>query len=32
MLVFAVVGLIANLAGLLVLRAGSKDSLNVRGA
>jgi cobalt-zinc-cadmium efflux system protein len=32
MLVFAVVGLVANLAGLLVLRAGSKDSLNVRGA
>jgi cobalt-zinc-cadmium efflux system protein len=32
MLVFAVVGLLANVVGLLVLRAGSKDSLNVRGA
>ena len=32
MLVFAVVGLVANIVGLLVLRAGAKDSLNVRGA
>ncbi|MBK6874631.1 MAG: cation transporter [Kineosporiaceae bacterium] len=32
MLVFAVVGLLANIVGLLVLHAGSQDSLNVRGA
>jgi cobalt-zinc-cadmium efflux system protein len=32
MLVFATVGLVANIAGLLVLRAGSKESLNVKGA
>lgn len=32
MLVFAVVGLVANIAGLLLLRAGARDSLNVRGA
>ena len=32
MLVFAVVGLVANLAGLFVLRRGARDSLNVRGA
>ena len=32
MLVFALIGLVANLAGLLILRAGSKESLNVRGA
>lgn len=32
MLVFAMVGLAANLVGLLVLRAGSQQSLNVRGA
>lgn len=32
MLVFAAVGLIANLAGLLVLRDGAKESLNVKGA
>jgi cobalt-zinc-cadmium efflux system protein len=32
MIVFASVGLIANLIGLLVLRAGSKESLNVKGA
>jgi len=32
MLAFAVVGLVANLAGLVVLRGGSKESLNVRGA
>ena len=27
-----IVGLVANIAGLLVLRAGSKESLNVNGA
>ncbi|MFL6181173.1 MAG: cation diffusion facilitator family transporter [Actinomycetes bacterium] len=32
MLVFAVVGLAANLGGLLVLKGGAKESLNVRGA
>ena len=32
MLAFAVVGLVANLVGLLVLRAGAAESLNVRGA
>lgn len=32
MLVFAGVGLIANIAGLLLLRSGSKQSLNVKGA
>ncbi len=32
MLVFAVVGLVANLAGLLLLRSGAQESLNVRGA
>jgi cobalt-zinc-cadmium efflux system protein len=32
MLVFAVVGLVANLIGLAVLRTGSKESLNVKGA
>jgi cobalt-zinc-cadmium efflux system protein len=32
MLVFAVAGLAANLAGLLVLRSGARESLNVRGA
>lgn len=32
MLVFAVVGLIANIIGLMVLRAGSAESLTVRGA
>ena len=32
MLLFAVIGLVANLAGLLILRSGSKESLNVRGA
>jgi len=32
MLAFALVGLVANLAGLLILRSGSKESLNVRGA
>lgn len=32
MLAFATVGLVANLAGFLILRAGAKTSLNVRGA
>jgi cobalt-zinc-cadmium efflux system protein len=32
MLGFAVVGLVANLVGVAVLRAGAKESLNVRGA
>ena len=32
MLAFAVVGLVANVAGLVVLRGGAADSLNVRGA
>jgi cobalt-zinc-cadmium efflux system protein len=32
MLAFAVVGLAANVAGVFVLRAGAKDSLNVKGA
>lgn len=32
MLVIAVVGLVANLAALLVLRGGAKDSINMRGA
>jgi cobalt-zinc-cadmium efflux system protein len=32
MTVFAVVGLIANIIGLLILRAGSRESLNVKGA
>ena len=32
MLAFAVVGLVANIVGLLVLRAGAKESLNVKGA
>lgn len=32
MLVFAVIGLVANLAGLFVLRGGAKESLNIRGA
>ena len=32
MLIFAVVGLAANLAGLYVLKGGAKESLNVRGA
>jgi cobalt-zinc-cadmium efflux system protein len=32
MLAFALVGLIANIVGLLVLQAGSRESLNVRGA
>ena len=32
MLVFALVGLVANLAGLLLLRSGAAESLNVRGA
>lgn len=32
MLAFASVGLFANVIGLLVLRAGSKESLNVKGA
>lgn len=32
MLVFAVVGLVANIVGLMVLRAGQAESLNVRGA
>jgi len=32
MLVFAVVGLVANIIGLMVLRAGSTECLNVRGA
>ncbi|MCA0331961.1 MAG: cation diffusion facilitator family transporter [Actinobacteria bacterium] len=32
MLVFAAVGLVANIVGLLVLRDGAKESLNIRGA
>lgn len=32
MLAFAVVGLVANVVGLLVLRAGATESLNVKGA
>jgi cobalt-zinc-cadmium efflux system protein len=32
MLVFAIVGLLANLAGMALLRSGAQDSLNVRGA
>ena len=32
MLVFALVGLVANVASILVLRGGAADSLNVRGA
>ena len=32
MLAFAVVGLVANVAGLLVLREGARESLNVKGA
>ncbi len=32
MLAFAVVGLVANLAGLALLRSGARESLNVRGA
>jgi len=32
MLVFAVVGLLANLAAMAILRAGAKESLNVKGA
>ncbi|MBU6311895.1 MAG: cation diffusion facilitator family transporter [Actinomycetales bacterium] len=32
MLAFAVVGLVANLVGLYLLRSGSKESLNVKGA
>ncbi len=32
MLVFAAVGLAANLIGLLILRSGAKESLNVKGA
>jgi cobalt-zinc-cadmium efflux system protein len=32
MLVFAVVGLVANIAGMLILRSGAKESLNVKGA
>lgn len=32
MLAFAMVGLVANIVGLLVLRAGAKDSLNLKGA
>ncbi|MGD9957622.1 MAG: cation diffusion facilitator family transporter [Candidatus Nanopelagicales bacterium] len=32
MLVFGVVGLIANIVGVLLLRQGAKESLNVRGA
>mgnify|MGYP000850600268 CR=1 FL=1 len=32
MLVFASIGLVVNLVGLLVLRRGAKESLNVRGA
>ena len=32
MLAFATVGLVANLIGLAVLRSGSKESLNVKGA
>ena len=32
MLAFAVVGLVANIAGLMLLRSGAQESLNVRGA
>lgn len=32
MLAFAVVGLVANIVGVLLLRQGSRESLNVRGA
>lgn len=32
MLAFATVGLVANISGLLVLRSGAKESLNVKGA
>ena len=32
MLAFAAVGLVANIVGLLILRGGAKESLNVRGA
>ncbi len=32
MLIFALVGLAANVAGMLLLRAGAKESINVRGA
>jgi cobalt-zinc-cadmium efflux system protein len=32
MLVFAVIGLVANLVGLFVLRSGASESLNIRGA
>lgn len=32
MLLFALVGLVVNIVGLLVLRSGAKDSLNMRGA
>lgn len=32
MLAFAAVGLVANLVGILVLRSGARESLNVRGA
>ena len=32
MLVVAVLGLVANLAAMLVLRGGAKDSINLRGA
>jgi cobalt-zinc-cadmium efflux system protein len=32
MLAFASVGLVANVAGLLILRSGAKESLNVKGA
>lgn len=32
MLAFAVVGLVANIAGMLILRSGAKESLNVKGA
>ena len=32
MLVFGVIGLVANLAGVVLLRRGAKESLNVRGA
>jgi cobalt-zinc-cadmium efflux system protein len=32
MLAFAVVGLVANMVSLLILRSGSKESLNVKGA
>lgn len=32
MLLFAVIGLVANVVGLVILRGGSRESLNVRGA